>query len=363
MTVVDDARIATEVPRPRGVAQSRSLLHGLRVWMPMLALCAISGLLYTVVTGRGRPLDAALYAIVIGGTVLAFERGLFLPRLHARMRQWPTWLYVPAAEVAYVICVIAGNVVAGTLLWSVGLVGGPFAGAIALPPAILFYALGVSALMVTIVRVRDLIGTEILVSILVGRYHRPVQEERIFLFLDLVGSTAYAQRHGDLRAQEFLGAIFECLAEPVRRNRGAIDDYVGDMALITWPLPRGIRHGRCVACVFDILEAVDREAPLWQRRFGQVPAFRAALHGGAVVTAEVGVDRHKIAYFGDVVNTTGRLEALCRTLDAPILISSDLYDRLEAVPHGIAVRPLGVHPVKGRGQELAVLALEPATPL
>ncbi len=77
------------------------------------------------------------------------------------------------------------------------------------------------------------------------------------------------------------------------------------------------------------------------------------------MTAEVGGDRHKISYFGDVVNTTGRIESLCRTLDAPLLISSDLLDRMSALPDGIRARPLGAHALKGRGQMLTVLGLEP----
>ena len=206
---------------------------------------------------------------------------------------------------------------------------------------------------------RDLIGAEVFRNILLGRYHRPVEEERVFVFLDLIGSTAYAQANGDLRAQAFLGAIFAALAEPVRRHGGSIDDYVGDMALITWPMKAGVMEGRCVACVFAFLDVIAAEAEAWQRDFGQVPAFRAAFHGGAVVTAEVGVDRHKISYFGDVVNTTGRIEALCRTLEASLLISSDLLDRIPSLPRGVRARSLGAHAVKGRGQMLAVLALEP----
>ena len=69
-------------------------------------------------------------------------------------------------------------------------------------------------------RVRDLIGSEVFLSLLIGRYHRPVREERVFLFVDLVGSTRFAELHGNMRAQDFLSAFFAALAEPVGR-RGA----------------------------------------------------------------------------------------------------------------------------------------------
>ena len=130
------------------------------------------------------------------------------------------------------------------------------------------------------------------------------------------------------------------------------------MVLITWLLEAGVRDGRCVGCVFDFLDGIEANAAVWRRDFGQVPAFRAALHGGFVVTAEVGVDRHKIAYFGDVVNTTGRMEALCRTLGAPLLISSNLLGRITALPEGVRAFPLGAHALKGRGEMLDVSSLE-----
>ena len=130
------------------------------------------------------------------------------------------------------------------------------------------------------------------------------------------------------------------------------------MALITWPLARGVREGACVRCVFAIEEAIARNESEWRERFGAVPHFRAALHAGPVVTAEVGVDRHKIAYFGDTVNVTGRIEQLSKSLDAPFLVSTDLLDRLPALPSGVAARPLGEHALRGRDQPLAVAALE-----
>ncbi len=45
---------------------------------------------------------------------------------------------------------------------------------------------------------------------------------------------------------------------------------------------------------------------------GQVPRLRAALHGGTIITAEIGIDHHKITYFGDTINTTARLESFAR---------------------------------------------------
>ncbi|BCM86645.1 adenylate cyclase [Methylobacterium indicum] len=329
-------------------------------WIGILALSAGAGLLYDALFKNGIPLVAAIHGVFIGACALLMERGTLLPRLQARLRRLPTFLYVPIAELAYVGMITLGHAIGGIIVWSTGLSAEPFAEAVVPSLRVLVYALAVSALLVFVVRMRDLIGAEVFVNLLVGRYHRPVEEERIFLFVDVVGSTAYAETHGALKTQAFLSAVFATLAEPVRRCQGSTDDFVGDMAMITWPMARGLQAARCVACVLAIQDSLTRDAAAWQERFGTVPRIRAALHGGPVVTAEIGVDRHKIAYFGDAVNVTARLEALCRTLDAPVLISGDLLAKLPRLPEGVRARPLGEHAVRGRDQALTVAAIEPA---
>ncbi len=230
-----------------------------------------------------------------------------------------------------------------------------------MPFNVFMYALGVCAVVIFVLRVRELLGRDVFLSMFSGRYRTPVQEERIFLFIDLVDSTPFAEKHGDLRAQQLLNSLFAAFAEPVRRNKGAIDDYVGDLAIITWPLARGLKDGRCVRCIFDILNDIEADAESWLKQYGQVPRLRAALHGGFVITAEIGVDHHKITYFGDTVNTTSRLESLCKTLNRPVLISSELAQRL-TLPERISAQDLGVHALKGRGQGLGVMTLAQALP-
>ncbi|WP_375410776.1 adenylate/guanylate cyclase domain-containing protein [uncultured Methylobacterium sp.] len=328
-------------------------------WLVILLACGGAGLLYNMLFAAGAtPLAGLAYGLCVGGTVLAFDRGLILAGLQTRMRRLPAWIYVPAAEIAYVLMIALGIALGGSVVWALGLTPDTLSDAVKITPRVLAYSLAVSAILVFVIRMRDLIGGEVFVNFLVGRYHRPVREERIFLFLDVVGSTAFAETHGDLKAQAYLGAIFAALAEPVRRNLGSTDDYIGDMAMITWPMERGLKKGRCVACVFDVLDRLEAEAEIWRSRFGTVPRLRAALHGGSIVTAEVGVDRHKIAYFGDAVNVTARIEALCRPLGTEILISDDLLLRLGTLPDGIRARSLGAHALRGRGAPLSVSTLE-----
>lgn len=326
-------------------------------WLVAAFASAAAGLFYNGLFENGQPLVGAIYGLFIGLSAILYDRGLIFPETRKRLRSFPTLSYLLAAEAMLFVVILLASAAGGVVVWSMGLVGDSFLDAVTPSFSAVVYSLTVSAVFVFVLRMRDLLGAEVFANLLVSRYNRPVSEERIFLFVDVVGSTAYAQKHGDLAAQALLGAIFNAIAEPVRRHRGQVDDYVGDLVIITWPLERGIERARCIDCLFAILDALARNPSIWQRRFEQVPNVRMAMHGGSVVTAEVGVDRHKIAYFGDVVNTTARLEALCRTLNRQVLVSNDLLARLPGLPAGVTKEPLGHHVLRGRDQRLGVVSL------
>ncbi len=323
-----------------------------------LGLC-LSGMIYSLLFyPNGSLFIGAVFALFTGMPILAFERRVLLRPLHRRIEKLPTLSFILASIIVYEIIMSAGYAAAGLFLSALGLLNdSSWIEVLVIPFEVFLYALGVCALIIFILRVRDLLGRDVFASMLISRYRNPVEEERVFLFIDLADSTTFAETHGDLRAQQFLHALFAAFAEPVRRHQGSIDDYVGDAAIVTWPLRRGIRHARCIRCIFDILDEIEANADVWRRSFGQVPRLRAALHGGVIITAEIGVDHHKITYFGDTVNTTARLESLCKTLDRSVLISADLAHRI-TLPGSILADDLGEHAVKGRGQTVGVLSLK-----
>ncbi|MFJ6322361.1 MULTISPECIES: adenylate/guanylate cyclase domain-containing protein [unclassified Rhizobium] len=333
------------------------ILHSMRTWLLSSLLVASTGVLYGIMFFPQAPMYiGAIFALFCGMPLLAFERRMILPKLNVWVHRLPTPAFILSALVVDFLLMSVGYAMAGSLLKLLGLVDGSWKDLTLLKFDVYLYAVLVTAVIIFVGRVRELLGRDVFLSLLTGRYRNPTQEERVFLFIDLVGSTAFAEEHGDLKTQEFLGAVFAAMAEPVRRHKGAIDDYIGDAALITWPLRRGLKNANCVRCVFNILNDIEANAETWLKSYGRVPRLRAALHGGSIVTAEIGVDHHKIAYFGDTVNTAARLESLCKTLERQVLISSDLAGRLD-LPEAIIKEELGDHAVRGRDQHLGVIAL------
>ncbi|MGH7357013.1 MAG: adenylate/guanylate cyclase domain-containing protein [Candidatus Rokuibacteriota bacterium] len=214
----------------------------------------------------------------------------------------------------------------------------------------------VSFLINFVRQLNRMLGPGTLVSLLFGRYHRPVEEERIFMFLDLNNSTAIAERLGPLRFNDFKNDFFHDLTQPVLETRGRIYQYVGDEAVVTWTIDQGLRRGNCLRCVFLVTERIHARRERYLAQYGIVPEFKAGLHGGTVVTAEIGDIKKDIVHSGDTVNTAARVEAQCRPLDRRVLVSGALLDRCR-VPAELEVEDMGERALRGKADALRLYSV------
>jgi adenylate cyclase len=227
-------------------------------------------------------------------------------------------------------------------------------------PHLLFYALpyfivlGVGMLFV--LQMNRMVGANVLRYFVAGRYHRPTAEERIFLFLDLEGSTTLAERLGSARYFELLRRFVDDLTDPIVASRGEIYQYAGDEVVVTWPLAEGVRAASCVRCFFWSRDAVGREAARYTRDFGVVPRFRAGLHGGTVTAGELGDLRRQIVFVGDILNTAARLEEYAKREGLDLVVSDSLLRRLE-LPPDILARRCGELELRGKDAPVAACSL------
>jgi adenylate cyclase len=214
----------------------------------------------------------------------------------------------------------------------------------------------VSVAVVFVLQMNRMIGATVLRYFVAGRYHRPTAEERIFLFLDLEGSTTLAERLGSARYFELLRRFVDDLTDPIVASRGEIYLYAGDEVVVTWPLAEGVRAANCVRCFFWSRDAVTREAARYTRDFGTVPRFRAGLHGGMVTAGELGDLRRQIVFVGDILNTAARLEEYAKRTGLDLVVSDSLLRRLE-LPPGIEARRCGALELRGKEAPVAAYGL------
>jgi adenylate cyclase len=177
--------------------------------------------------------------------------------------------------------------------------------------------------------VNEKYGAGILRGLLLGKYHKPGKEERVFMFLDLKGSTTIAEQIGDEKYFSMLRYFYQVANEAIINTYGEIYQYVGDEIVISWEKKEGIRNANCLRCFTAIQEAVKKRAGHFTDTYGVVPAFKAGIHAGTVTTGEIGTIKKDIVYSGDVLNTTARIVALCNFYKEELLISGLLYQELK----------------------------------
>ena len=220
-------------------------------------------------------------------------------------------------------------------------------------------ALFIAAVMVIALFYSDIsdnLGQGVLFNYLTGKYHQPVQEERIFMFLDMKSSTAFAERLGHVRYFEMLKAYYADMSDPITDCAGEIYQYVGDEIVVSWTMGEGLRNNNCIRCFFAMREALARQTGKYQQTYGIVPTFKAGLHCGSVTTGEIGVIKKDIIFTGDVLNTTARIQGLCNDHGVDILVSEQLAKRLAPDPLMQFMR-LGQSALRGRDEKVELFTL------
>jgi adenylate cyclase len=172
-------------------------------------------------------------------------------------------------------------------------------------------------------------GSGILRGLLLGKYYKPGKEERVFMFLDLKGSTTMAEEIGDEKYFDMLRYFYRVANEAIVNTHGEIYQYVGDEIVISWKKREGIESGNCLRCFTDIQDAVKHRSTIFIENYGVVPGFKAGIHAGVVTTGEIGSIKKDIVYSGDVLNTTSRIVALCNSYKEELIISDILYNQLK----------------------------------
>lgn len=328
---------------------TRNTRRRLVIGAVLIVFGAVIGPLYALRVG-GDPFYAVIVGAAITGGIAAFE--LFYVQLPAGawLRRLPLLQFIAVSTLCWTLIIA---LCAQGLPLLLGAPPGRYAPGqrLAALTQDTVFSLVVAFFMNMTLRLRSLVGGRVLLNFLSGRYRHPLEEQRIILFLDLVGSTTIAERIGHVRYHAFLNAFVADLEDPVFAHGGEIYQYVGDEVVVTWPIADARANARCVACHFAIVEAVSRSRARYEAAFGAVPAFRTGIHCGPVVVGEIGVQRKQIVFVGDVVNTASRMEAEARTRNRNLVVSGTLLSLID-LPAGIEARSLGV--VQPRGKAAAI---------
>jgi len=196
-----------------------------------------------------------------------------------------------------------------------------------------FPVLILALLSAFLLQLSERFGSNEMWKMFTGKYFNPKEEQRIFMFLDLNHSTTIAEQLGNAKFYRFLNDFFHDIASVIIRHKGEVVEYVGDLVVISWTFPVGSEKTRCLTCYQDFERAIRAKRETYLSRYGVVPQFKAAVHCGEVMIGEMGKIKKSIKFSGDVLNTTARVEKVCSTIGAKLVITDQLAGILSDPPY------------------------------
>ncbi|WP_075590599.1 adenylate/guanylate cyclase domain-containing protein [Labilibacter marinus] len=226
-------------------------------------------------------------------------------------------------------------------------------------PTVVFgtlYSLIVNTLISTTLSVSLILGKGMLKKIIIGKYYKPIDEERIFMFLDLHDSTKMAEKLGHLAFSMLIQDCFYELAV-FNKYKGEIYKYVGDEAIISWSSKDKNAAANCIISFFAFIKILKVKSAYFKSKYGAVPSFKAGIHLGDVTVTEIGKTKREIAYLGDTVNTAARIQGECNHHRSNLLISEDMRRILILGPEYI-IDEKGSFLLRGKNEPVKIFAID-----
>ncbi|MGZ3850251.1 MAG: adenylate/guanylate cyclase domain-containing protein [Flavisolibacter sp.] len=312
-----------------------NLLRKLKTLALICLFTSLAGVIYQLINEEGLDLNSIVVGFPLGLAFGLLELFLF-PKAEMRFRQWSFTKMLLFKTLLYTIVIYVVTVSIATI---VGLSQGrsirELPAFLASPPQLILvmYTLVIYCLLVFLLQVNHLLGEGILWKFLQGKYHQPREEERIFMFLDMKSSTTIAEQLGHVRFYTLLNELFHEISQPVLQTKAEIYQYVGDEVVLTWEMEDGLENSNCLKTFFLFKESLARNSEIYFNNFGVKPEFKAGLHFGKVISAQIGDLKREIVYNGDVLNTTSRIQNECNTYHRDCLVSGALMRRFRQITH------------------------------
>jgi len=181
-------------------------------------------------------------------------------------------------------------------------------------------------------------------------------------FSDVEGFTSISENLTPTALVAVINKYFTVMSEPIIRNGGIIDKFIGDGIMAFWAPPFvPVQEHATRACFaaldqLDVLAEFQKAVPdLIGVRTAPRIRFRIGLASGDVVIGNIGSDNFKgYTVMGDTVNLSSRLESGGKQYGVRILISEQTY---QMAADAIDVREIDSIRVMGKTEPARVYEL------
>ena len=140
------------------------------------------------------------------------------------------------------------------------------------------------------------------------------------IFVDITGSTAFAEQRDPQETAVVLNAFFSIVADVVARYGGMINKFEGDAALIVFGAPRALDDpsGRALHAARELGDDLSENMPL---EWGMGVSY------GRVFAGNIGSEtRYEYTVIGDPVNEASRLSEQAKDGVSRVYASSDVVE-------------------------------------
>ena len=182
---------------------------------------------------------------------------------------------------------------------------------------------------------------------------RPTQTQATILYSDIEGFTGIVEQMPPGRVVEMLNEYFPTLIEPIERNGGIVNQFLGDAMLVTFNIPiADPQHAEN-----SVRTAVEIQRAVRGRKFAGIELVtRIGINTGPVIAGNVGSgDRISYAVYGDAVNLAARLEQLNKEYGTRVLVSGTTVEKLTGT---YALLPVGEVVVRGKTVPVQIYRLD-----
>jgi len=104
---------------------------------------------------------------------------------------------------------------------------------------------------------------------------------------------------------------------------------------------------------FAFIQQCKSRKEYYENKYEVFPEFKAGIHGGILMAAEVGFVKKELAYHGDVINTSARIQASCNENNVNLLLSEKVLKDLKLDRHSSS-KSLGKVRLKGKQKEVTI---------
>lgn len=161
-----------------------------------------------------------------------------------------------------------------------------------------------------------------------------VKKDITVLFADVRGFTTFSEKHTPEEVVLYLNELLGEMTEVIMKYDGTLDKFVGDEIMALWnaPIEQDNHSLKAVKCAIEMIRKNREIADKWIKGGKEALYIGIGINTGEAVVGNMGAENKKMDYtaIGDTVNLGARVEALTRSLNADILITEYVYDKIKS---------------------------------